>query len=92
LLKSYSTACGQDTARDAVQIFGGRGITQTGMGKYIEHVSIPDRLAGYVLINVTSIIAQSRSMHFWEGLRMFWQILVFVKPLEQCQKMSVYRR
>lgn len=39
LLKSYSTACGQDTARDAVQIFGGRGITQTGMGKYIEHVN-----------------------------------------------------
>ena len=38
LLKSYSTGCGQDTARDAVQVFGGRGITQTGMGKYIEHV------------------------------------------------------
>ncbi|PPQ69162.1 hypothetical protein CVT26_003536 [Gymnopilus dilepis] len=37
LLKSYSTSCGQDTARDAVQIFGGRGITQTGMGKFIEH-------------------------------------------------------
>jgi len=37
LLKSYSTACGQDTARDAVQVFGGRGITQTGMGKFIEH-------------------------------------------------------
>ncbi|KIM39787.1 hypothetical protein M413DRAFT_183488 [Hebeloma cylindrosporum] len=37
LLKSYSTGCGQDTARDAVQVFGGRGITQTGMGKFIEH-------------------------------------------------------
>ncbi|KDR76302.1 hypothetical protein GALMADRAFT_225991 [Galerina marginata CBS 339.88] len=37
LLKSYSTSCGQDTARDAVQVFGGRGITQSGMGKYIEH-------------------------------------------------------
>ncbi|KAG6918633.1 hypothetical protein DXG01_012752 [Tephrocybe rancida] len=36
-LKSYSTACGQETARDAVQIFGGRGITATGMGQYIEH-------------------------------------------------------
>ncbi|KAF8348837.1 peroxisomal acyl-CoA-dehydrogenase [Amanita rubescens] len=36
-LKSYSTGCGQDTARDAVQIFGGRGITQTGMGRFIEH-------------------------------------------------------
>ncbi|KAF8625551.1 hypothetical protein AX15_005317 [Amanita polypyramis BW_CC] len=36
-LKSYATACAQDTARDAVQIFGGRGITQTGMGRFIEH-------------------------------------------------------
>jgi len=37
-LKSYATGCGQDTARDAVQVFGGRGITQSGMGKFIEHV------------------------------------------------------
>jgi alkylation response protein AidB-like acyl-CoA dehydrogenase len=36
-LKSYSTQCGQETARDAVQIFGGRGVTKTGMGKHIEH-------------------------------------------------------
>jgi len=36
-LKSYSTSSGQETARDAVQIFGGRGITQTGMGKFVEH-------------------------------------------------------
>ncbi|KAJ8587519.1 acyl-CoA dehydrogenase NM domain-like protein [Rhizopogon salebrosus TDB-379] len=36
-LKSYSTRCAQDTARDAVQIFGGRGITRTGMGRFIEH-------------------------------------------------------
>lgn len=34
----YSTRCAQETAADAVQIFGGRGITQTGMGKFIEHV------------------------------------------------------
>ncbi|KAI6115601.1 acyl-CoA dehydrogenase/oxidase [Pisolithus croceorrhizus] len=36
-LKSYSTRCAQDTARDAVQVFGGRGITKTGMGKFVEH-------------------------------------------------------
>ncbi|KAG6876220.1 hypothetical protein C0993_004877 [Termitomyces sp. T159_Od127] len=36
-LKSYSTSCAQETARDAVQVFGGRGITATGMGQYIEH-------------------------------------------------------
>ena len=39
-LKSYSTSCAQETARDAVQIFGGRGITTTGMGQFIEHVRL----------------------------------------------------
>jgi alkylation response protein AidB-like acyl-CoA dehydrogenase len=38
-LKMYSTRCAQDTARDAVQLFGGRGITQTGMGRFVEHAS-----------------------------------------------------
>ncbi|KAI0690637.1 peroxisomal acyl-CoA-dehydrogenase [Cytidiella melzeri] len=37
LLKMHATRCAQDTARDAVQIFGGRGITKTGMGRMIEH-------------------------------------------------------
>ncbi|KAI1797377.1 peroxisomal acyl-CoA-dehydrogenase [Ganoderma leucocontextum] len=37
LLKSYSTQSAQLTAADAVQIFGGRGITQTGMGRFVEH-------------------------------------------------------
>ncbi|KAF8896257.1 acyl-CoA dehydrogenase [Infundibulicybe gibba] len=36
-VKKYCTETAQDTARDAVQIFGGRGITRTGMGKFIEH-------------------------------------------------------
>ncbi|KAH9003058.1 peroxisomal acyl-CoA-dehydrogenase [Lactarius hatsudake] len=36
-LKMCSTQYAQDTARDAVQIFGGRGITQTGMGRFVEH-------------------------------------------------------
>ena len=40
LLKAYSTRSAQETAQDAVQIFGGRGITQSGMGAEIEHVSI----------------------------------------------------
>lgn len=40
-LKSSATKAAQDTARDAVQLFGGRGITQTGMGRFIEHVSTP---------------------------------------------------
>jgi hypothetical protein len=33
----YSTRSAQQTAEDAVQIFGGRGITKTGMGRHIEH-------------------------------------------------------
>jgi len=37
LLKMYATRTSQDTAEDAVQIFGGRGITRTGMGRFIEH-------------------------------------------------------
>ncbi|KAH6908981.1 acyl-CoA dehydrogenase [Coprinopsis sp. MPI-PUGE-AT-0042] len=37
LLKSSSTQWAQASATDAVQIFGGRGITKTGMGKFIEH-------------------------------------------------------
>ena len=36
LLKSHSTRCAHEVADDAVNIFGGRGLTQSGMGKYVE--------------------------------------------------------
>lgn len=36
-IKMYATRTAQETAADAVQIFGGRGITKTGMGRFIEH-------------------------------------------------------
>lgn len=36
-LKPFCTRSAQQTAEDAVQIFGGRGITRTGMGRFIEH-------------------------------------------------------
>jgi alkylation response protein AidB-like acyl-CoA dehydrogenase len=39
-LKMAATQAAQETARDAVQLFGGRGITKTGMGRFIEHVSV----------------------------------------------------
>lgn len=39
-LKKISTESAQQTARDAVQVFGGRGVTRNGMGRLIEHVSI----------------------------------------------------
>ncbi|TFK28716.1 acyl-CoA dehydrogenase [Coprinopsis marcescibilis] len=37
LLKQYISRSGRETAEDAVQIFGGRGLTTTGMGKFIEN-------------------------------------------------------
>ncbi|KAI9511274.1 acyl-CoA dehydrogenase [Russula earlei] len=37
LLKQYVTSTGRATAEDAAQIFGGRSVTQSGMGKLVEH-------------------------------------------------------
>jgi alkylation response protein AidB-like acyl-CoA dehydrogenase len=37
LLKMFCTRSAQETAADAVQVFGGRGITKTGLGSGIEH-------------------------------------------------------
>ncbi|KZM23360.1 uncharacterized protein EKO05_0009790 [Ascochyta rabiei] len=36
LLKSYATRSAHEIADRAVNIFGGRGLTQSGMGKYVE--------------------------------------------------------
>jgi len=43
LLKMQTTRSAQDMARDAAQIFGGRGITKTGLGRIIEgfHRTVP---------------------------------------------------
>lgn len=35
----FVSKAGRETAEDATQIFGGRGITASGMGKIIENVS-----------------------------------------------------
>ena len=37
LLKTFVTRCSTEIADDATNMFGGRGLTQTGMGKVIEH-------------------------------------------------------
>jgi len=37
LLKMFCTRSAQETAADAVQVFGGRGITKTGLGSGVEH-------------------------------------------------------
>ena len=36
LLKSYATRCAHEVADDATNIFGGRGLTQSGMGRVVE--------------------------------------------------------
>jgi alkylation response protein AidB-like acyl-CoA dehydrogenase len=36
LLKSHATRAAHEIADDAVNIFGGRGLTQTGMGRVVE--------------------------------------------------------
>ena len=74
-LKMYSTRCAQDTARDAVQLFGGRGITQTGMGRFIEHVSCLMTLGGLrrllnCLLPRFSIIGRSLLIRFWEEVKL----------------------
>jgi alkylation response protein AidB-like acyl-CoA dehydrogenase len=61
-LKSYSTSSAQETARDAVQIFGGRGITMSGMGKFIEHVRAHP--SGDGLINSDSFSQYHRTITF----------------------------
>ena len=40
LLCRYITRTGRETAEDATLLFGGRGITASGMGKLIENVRI----------------------------------------------------
>lgn len=36
LLKNFATRCAHEIADEAVQIWGGRGITKSGMGRVIE--------------------------------------------------------
>ncbi|KAE9399127.1 acyl-CoA dehydrogenase NM domain-like protein [Gymnopus androsaceus JB14] len=37
LLKQFVSRCGRETAEDATQVFGGRALTVTGMGKLVEN-------------------------------------------------------
>lgn len=67
LLKMHATQSAQQTANDAVQIFGGRGITKTGMGEHIEHVSSMEHVEGNQLIDCLShsIIGLCHSTRKW---------------------------
>ena len=45
----FVTQTARQTAEDAVQIFGGRSITASGMGKLIENVRLLDHSLSFVL-------------------------------------------
>ena len=60
MLKMYATQTAQETARDAVQIFGGRGITRTGMGRFVEHVS--DRIAAVIQVTDADTVSPNNNV------------------------------
>ena len=59
-LSRYITRAGRETAEDATLLFGGRGITQTGMGKLVENVSL-FRVGCYVMLNFTVYLQYHRT-------------------------------
>ncbi|KIY61838.1 acyl-CoA dehydrogenase NM domain-like protein [Cylindrobasidium torrendii FP15055 ss-10] len=44
LMKAFVSKAGRETAEDATMVFGGRALTQSGMGKYVENFH---RTSGY---------------------------------------------
>jgi hypothetical protein len=61
----YLTRTAQETATDAVQVFGGRGITRTGMGSQIEHVTHFPSVSPTIAYWSHSIIVWFLSILFW---------------------------
>ena len=54
----YVSNTGRATAEDAAQVFGGRSITQTGMGKLVENVRRLTRLFIFALFAKTRLLIQ----------------------------------
>jgi Acyl-CoA dehydrogenase, C-terminal domain len=86
-LKMMSTQMAQETARDAVQIFGGRAITQSGLGRFIEHyhrtIAFDALLGGGVLI---------RALDYIPGLMFAFQRRMFSEILGYDKRCATYRR
>ena len=75
-LKMYATRTAQETAQDAVQIFGGRGITRTGMGRVIENVGVLNfelRRSGITLF----VFASAVQPHCTVRCSSRWRYVVF---------------
>lgn len=94
-LKMSSTRSAQQSATDAVQIFGGRAVTQSGMGRFVEHAhrTAPfDALLGggkpvCFPVNNQNIDHDNDASQ----LKMSLPILVLDKRCEACPRMLVYR-
>jgi len=89
----YVTSTGRATAEDATQIFGGRSVTQSGMGKLIENV----RWHATIYFKVCakgdcdpSTIARRRTTRSLEVPRMCWATSVCGRLSGNCQKTLVY--
>lgn len=90
-LKQYSTQCARQTAQDAVQIFGGRGITQSGMGKFIEHVRCLSPLKLQSIISELfspSITVPSLSTRYLVAPRTYWATSVLGRRYVLCPRMQ----
>lgn len=70
----FITRIGRETAEDATQLFGGRGITVTGMGKLIENVRprLTPLVFSYSPTGLYSSIGLHHMMRFLVGVRKFW--------------------
>lgn len=92
ILKAYCTRCAGEIADDAVQIFGGRGITQGGMGGLVEMVS-RDRMLGVSahLSNAPSIVQFQRTQKFDAILGGAEEVLNDLGVRQASRKMGKYK-
>jgi hypothetical protein len=65
----FITRSGQQTAEDAAQIFGGRSLTQTGMGRIIENASFKMDFLSSELTWPPSTAELLHLMLSWEELK-----------------------
>jgi len=71
VMKQFISKAGRDTAEDATQVFGGRALTVTGMGKLVENVSVV-AITRKTTDRYFSIIELLALMLSLPELKMFW--------------------
>jgi hypothetical protein len=88
----FATSSAQETAKDAVQVFGGRGITKTGMGSIIEMVFLLLFINKQTCSHHTcSTIERYLSMRCLVALKTYLQTLEYGKPCVKCLRMFACR-